>query len=146
MTSTHSSTAQVYSYNRFSTLEQRNDSSQRRQREFAEKIAEEHGLTINEVLVFSDHGKSASNNKGNFGAFLEAVEAGKVAKGSILIVESFDRLSRENAMRAQEDITALIEKDITIITSNDGSAYNKEVLGKEPSLLVSLISKLTLAS
>lgn len=151
MRAVHTSIAsQVYSYSRFSKLRQRDGDSLRRQREFAEKIAEEHGLTINEELVFSDHGKSAFHaehkSKGNYGAFLKAVEDGKVVKGSILIVESFDRLSRENALSAQSDIAALIEKDIIIITSIDGNVYSKEVLNRDPSLLFLMIAAMIRAN
>ncbi|HHY0416730.1 TPA: recombinase family protein [Vibrio parahaemolyticus] len=122
--------AQVYSYSRFSRMKQKDGDSLRRQAMYAEAIAKEYNLTINEDLVFSDHGKSAFHadhkKSGMYGIFLEAVKNGKVAKGSVLIVESFDRLSRQHAMRAQTDITALIENDITIITSSDKQVYNKE--------------------
>lgn len=150
MRSVNTSTAQVYSYSRFSKLRQRDGDSLRRQREFAEKVAEDNGLTINEDLVFSDHGKSAFHaehkSKGNYGRFLAEVEEGKVAKGSILIVESFDRLSRENALRAQSDISALIDKDITIITSIDENVYSKEVLSRDPSLLFLMIAAMIRAN
>ncbi|MBF4280750.1 recombinase family protein, partial [Vibrio anguillarum] len=67
--------------------------------------------------------------------FLKAIEKGLVAKGSYLIVESFDRLSREEAYKAQSDITRLIEADINIITAADGQLYNKQTLAQNPGLL-----------
>lgn len=128
--------AQVYSYSRFSLMRQKDGDSLRRQAQYAEQVAEEYSLTINEDLVFSDHGKSAFHAKhkknGMYGVFLEAVRNGKVAKGSVLIVESFDRLSREHAMRAQVDIANLIESGITIITSSDKQVYNKESVYQNP--------------
>lgn len=131
-----SQNAQVYSYSRFSRMKQKDGDSIRRQAMYAEKIAKEYNLTINEDLVFSDHGKSAFHadhkKNGMYGVFLEAVKNGNVAKGSVLIVESFDRLSRQHAMRAQTDISALIESDITIITSSDMQVYNKESVYKNP--------------
>ncbi|MCR9880539.1 recombinase family protein [Vibrio parahaemolyticus] len=139
-----SHTPQIYSYSRFSRLKQRDGDSLKRQREYAEEVAKEYSMTINEDLVFSDHGKSAFHaehkKKGKYGIFLDAVKQGKVAKGSVLIVESFDRLSRENAMRAQSDITALIESDITIITSSDKRVYNKEVVYRDPSQIFMMVA------
>ncbi|MBF4249338.1 recombinase family protein, partial [Vibrio anguillarum] len=112
---------QVYSYSRFSDMEQKKGSSLARQEDYAKKAAEQHGLELNDELVFTDLGKSAFHaihkKAGAYGAFLKAIEKGLVAKGSYLIVESFDRLSREEAYKAQSDITRLIEADINIITA-----------------------------
>lgn len=130
---------QVYSYSRFSDMEQKKGSSLARQEDYAKKAAEQHGLELNDELVFTDLGKSAFHaihkKAGAYGAFLKAIEKGLVAKGSYLIVESFDRLSREEAYKAQSDITRLIEADINIITAADGQLYNKQTLAQNPGLL-----------
>ncbi|TOL00220.1 recombinase family protein, partial [Vibrio parahaemolyticus] len=56
-------------------------------------------------------------NKGALGEFIKAVDEGKVERGSVLIVESLDRLSREVPMQAQIQFNELISKGITIITA-----------------------------
>lgn len=133
---------QVYSYNRFSDMEQKKGSSLARQENYALKAAKEYGLELNEELIMTDLGKSAfhANHKktGSYGVFLNAVNKGLVAKGSYLIVESFDRLSRQQARLAQIDIGQLIEADINIITASDNQLYNKKTLDQNPHLLFTM--------
>src|ERR1700712_5653026 len=55
--------------------------------------------------TFKDLGISArygeNKLKGEFGDFLKMVESGKVKRGSYLVVESLDRISREGEYEAQ---------------------------------------------
>ena len=85
------------------------------------------GIVLDEELLINDLGVSAfkGNNikSGGLGLFLVAVEEGKVPSGSMLIVESLDRISR---MRVREHLPFfldLIEKGITIMTLMDGKSY-----------------------
>ncbi|EIO3963353.1 recombinase family protein [Vibrio alginolyticus] len=130
---------QVYSYSRFSDLEQSKGSSLARQEDYAKKAAKEYGLALNDELKMEDLGKSAfraeHKKAGAYGAFLQAVNKGWVAKGSYLIVENFDRLSREQARLAQKDINELIEADINIITATDNQLYNKKTIDQNPYLM-----------
>lgn len=131
-----SSKAQVYSYRRFSSLEQEMGGSVKRQEEYAQGIAEKYGLEINEELVMTDRGLSGFHaehkKKGALGVFLNLVEKGKVQPGSVLIVESLDRLSREQPFVAQATMYDLINADITIITATDNKVLNKETIAKSP--------------
>ncbi|WP_417698458.1 recombinase family protein [Psychromonas sp.] len=132
--------AQVYSYQRFSRHIQKNGSSLKRQREYARAVAQEHGLSINKKLIMTDEGRSAFHadhiKSGALGEFIQAVEKGIVAKGSILIVESLDRLSRQSAFKANRQFSELIDRGITIITACDQQVYNLETLNKDPSKLI----------
>ncbi|EPF9726325.1 recombinase family protein [Vibrio fluvialis] len=132
-------TAQVYSYRRFSSPIQKQGGSIQRQSDYAIEIAKEFGLELNEDLIMTDDGLSAFSaehvNKGALGEFIKAVDEGKVERGSVLIVESLDRLSREVPMQAQIQFNELISKGITIITANDRQVYNIESISKEPSKL-----------
>ncbi|WP_196356351.1 recombinase family protein, partial [Vibrio harveyi] len=127
---------QIYSYQRFSSPEQARGGSIQRQDDYAKRVAKEYGLTLNEDLIITDRGLSAFHaqhkESGAYGAFLEAVKQKRVATGSILIVENFDRLSRENARKAQRDIDDLIDNGITIITAHDNQLYNTESIAKNP--------------
>ncbi|MEZ8844324.1 recombinase family protein [Vibrio splendidus] len=128
--------AQVYLYIRFSRKTQEDGDSERRQLECAYRAAERYNLTINESLIMTDRGfsafKAAHVRKGALGGFLEAVKNGEVAKGSILIVESLDRLSREAPFYAQMQFSSLISDDISILTANDENIYNKRELSRKP--------------
>lgn len=130
---------QVYSYSRFSDIEQAKGSSLSRQSDYAKNAAIKFGLELNEELMMKDLGKSAFHaehkKSGAYGAFLDAIKQGLVAPGSYLIVENFDRLSRQQAWVAQNDIAMLIDSGINIITAADDQLYNQDTLNKSPHLL-----------
>jgi DNA invertase Pin-like site-specific DNA recombinase/ElaB/YqjD/DUF883 family membrane-anchored ribosome-binding protein len=123
----------AYSYIRFSTPEQRKGDSLRRQTEFSERYAAEHGLVLDSSLRLQDLGLSAykgehRSDKGALGQFLKLVEMGKIEKGSVLLVESLDRLSREEITEALEQFLAIIGKGIKIVTLIDKREYTKETV------------------
>ncbi|EKL0031214.1 recombinase family protein [Vibrio vulnificus] len=124
--------AQVYLYIRFSRKTQEDGDSERRQYEYAKKIAQKYNLTINHDL--RDRGYSAfkgtHRKTGKLGRFIQDVDNGIVAKGSILIVESLDRLSREAPFYAQKLFNDLMYKGITVITSSDEAVYNEQEFNK----------------
>ena len=124
----------AYSYIRFSRPEQLRGDSLRRQIEKAEQWATENGLTIDESI--KDLGVSgfrgANRITGALGRFLELVKRGKVEPGSVLIVESLDRISREAVRFVQPSFLALINAGIRIVTLTDGQEYYAERLDREP--------------
>lgn len=133
----------LYSYIRFSTLEQSKGHSLSRQLSYAKKIAEEKGLDLDESLSMKDLGLSAFNkaniSKGALGVFLNAVEQGRVPKGSILVIESLDRISRAAPLESQGIVAQIINADITVITAVDGKEYNKSTIKQNPMDLVYIV-------
>src|SRR6516162_1889468 len=89
----------AYSYKRFSTPAQEQGDSLRRQTALADAWSARTGVPLDTELNLTDRGVSAytgaNRDVGNLGAFLRAVEDGTVPRGSWLLVESLDRLSRE---------------------------------------------------
>jgi DNA invertase Pin-like site-specific DNA recombinase len=135
-------TRTAYSYLRFSTPEQARGDSLRRQLDAARTFARANDLTLDESL--RDLGRSAFSGahrtKGALGAFLDAVKEGRVARGSVLIVESLDRLSREQVLDALEQFRAILMAGVEIVTLSDGQRYTEESVRKEfTQLLVSLL-------
>jgi len=128
----------VYSYIRFSTPEQAKGDSLRRQLDNARKWCAERGLILDETL--RDLGVSAytgtNRTTGALRSFLDLVESGKIPKGSILIVESLDRLSREAVLDAAGRLFDLIRNGITIVTLVDGQEYSQERLLNDWSPLI----------
>jgi len=120
----------AYSYIRFSTPDQEKGDSLRRQIQGAEKWAAENGFELDDKLRFKDLGVSAFHGhhrtKGRLGQFLQHVEDGKIRKGSILIVESLDRLSREEILDALNQFTGIIGAGIKVVTLSDGMEYDAE--------------------
>jgi DNA invertase Pin-like site-specific DNA recombinase len=130
----------VYSYSRFSDPRQASGHSLERQRAYAARWAAEHGLVLDESLTLHDAGLSAYHQhhvkSGALGAFLAAVEAGKVPPGSVLVVEGLDRLSRAEPIQAQAQLAQIVNAGITVVTASDGRAYSRETLKANPMDLV----------
>lgn len=122
----------AYSYIRFSSPEQAKGDSYRRQREAALAYCQEQGLELaaTSEYTFFDRGRSAFTGKhiddtGELGRFLKLVENGAIPKGSYLIVESLDRLSREEVKKALPRFLDLLGKGICIYTSIDKHLYTE---------------------
>ena len=117
----------AYSYLRFSTPEQSKGDSFRRQTEGSRAYAKKHGLDLDESLTFKDLGVSAFRGKnvqeGALGAFLRAVESGKIRRGSYLLVENLDRLSRDTVRTAFIQFTGILERGVNVVTLTDGKLY-----------------------
>jgi len=134
----------AYSYLRFSTPEQAGGDSRRRQLDLARTYAAQHGLVLDAGLSFRDLGMSAFHGRnareGALRAFLDAVELGLVPRGSHLLVESLDRLSRDRVLLAQSLFLRIVEAGITIVTLIDERSYSAESLNRSPmDLIVSLV-------
>ncbi|WP_120009091.1 recombinase family protein [Teichococcus vastitatis] len=130
----------AYSYLRFSSPEQAKGDSVRRQMQKAADYAAAQGWELNTDL--RDEGVSAytgANLKGAFGGFLREIEAGRVPRGSILIVESLDRLSRAHPLDAQAQFHVLLKAGIEIVTLTDRRHYTWESVAAEPTLLLGSI-------
>lgn len=94
----------AYSYTRFSTPEQGQGDSLRRQTAAAREYATKNQLDLDEELTFHDPGMSAYRGRnaetGALGTFLEAVRDKIIPLGSYLLVESLDRISRQTVRLA----------------------------------------------
>ena len=122
----------AYSYIRFSTPEQAFGDSSRRQTEQAQAYAEKHGLTLDTSL--RDEGVSgysgANRTTGALNRFLEMARRGQILPGSYLLVENFDRLSREHVMTALATLGQLVEAGINVVTLSNEKLYSKETLSQ----------------
>lgn len=117
----------VISYLRFSTAEQVKGDSTRRQLDMSEKYAADRGWEINSNL--SDKGISAFRGSnattGALSKLLKLVEEKRIPRGSVLLVESLDRLSRNDIEEALELFMSLTRSGLRIITLADGHEYSK---------------------
>jgi hypothetical protein len=112
----------AYSYLRFSSPEQARGDTIRRQKEATRQWCERHGVTLDKVTSFRDMGKSAFTGKHRenpdrhaLAAFLELVERGRVPRGSFLIIENLDRLTREHVRAGLMLCLGLIEQGISLV-------------------------------
>lgn len=138
----------AYSYIRFSSEKQSGGDSIRRQQEMATKYIERHPeleLVLDTSLDLKDEGLSAykgvHSSKGALGVFMRMVEDGHIEKGSYLLVESFDRLSRQEPMKALSQLQQIIQEDIVVVTLIDGREYSKEIMNADNgvSLIMSVL-------
>lgn len=133
----------AYSYIRFSRPEQLKGNSLRRQKKASADYAAEHNLELDgrsmEDLGISGYrGKNAI--EGALAGFLEGVRTGKVEPGSTLMVESFDRLSRDQITDALTQFLNIINAGITVVTLMDKMSYSRESINKNPgSLMMSIM-------
>jgi len=125
--------SKAYSYIRFSSPEQAKGDSYRRQRALAESYCQTNGLELAAAkeYTFLDKGKSAFSGRhlddeGQLRRFLDLVENGTIERGSYLLVESLDRLSREAVITALGAFLALLNKGIRIVTLSDNQTYTDE--------------------
>ena len=129
----------AYSYVRMSTTKQLRGDSLRRQLERSRAFADEHSLLLDDSL--QDLGVSAWKGKnfkhGALGRFLAMVESGEVPRGSYLLIESLDRLSREAVPDALTLFMAIINAGITIATlGEDRQVYSRDTLNGDWTKLI----------
>src|SRR5690349_4705392 len=119
----------AFSYVRMSTDLQLKGDSLRRQLEASRNYAQRHGLQLVEDFDLHDIGISAFRGKnlasGAFGRFMERVREGKIDQGSYLLVESFDRLSRQEPMAALEPFLEIIRHGLVLVTLDDERVFRR---------------------
>ena len=97
-------------------------------------------MPLDDSLTLRDEGLSAYHQRhvkqGALGAFLAAIDEGRIPPGSVLVVEGLDRLSRAEPIQAQAQLAQIINAGITVVTASDGREYNREGLKVQPMDLV----------
>ena len=109
-----------------------------------------HGIGFRSVSTLHDLGVSAFRSKnlkeGALGKFLEAIKTGRVKRGSILIIESLDRLSRDTFDEAMSLFLDIIRAGIDVHTLNPERQYDKLTLKKNPAFIMEAIITLLRAN
>lgn len=134
----------AYSYLRFSNPEQGRGDSFRRQIEMARNYAALNDLELDENIQFHDYGVSAFHSRnariGALKNFLIQIESGIIESGSYLLVESLDRITRDEILTALKIFLQIIQSGINIVTLIDEKTYSKEgVISNPTDLLISLL-------
>lgn len=117
----------AYAYFRFSTDAQADGDSFRRQRDLLRLRAAEFGCDVANIRELTDPGVSAYRganiDSGALGQFVRAAEAGEICRGTILFMESLDRMSRQPTRKSIELLIRLGHAGIDVITLADGKRY-----------------------
>lgn len=134
----------AYSYVRFSSPEQAKGDSLRRQLEQTAAYCAEHGLELDTSTSLRDLGLSAYKgdnvSRGNLGKFLILIEQGKVSKGSVLIIENLDRLSRAQIGDAVHLFMSILRSEVDIVTLTDKKRFNRASLNNPMELMLSIMT------
>lgn len=107
----------AYSYIRFSSVHQQSGDSIRRQLAATRQYCERNNLLLDETPL-QDLGISAfrgtNAEKGALADFIQACEDGKIPRGSALIVESLDRISRQTPRKAVALLSTILDAGIEV--------------------------------
>jgi DNA invertase Pin-like site-specific DNA recombinase len=132
------------SYIRFSTKSQVQGDSTKRQSKLIDNWLEHNpNYVLDEQMRFQDLGISgysgANAKSGAFSEFLAAVESGYIERGSVLLVESLDRVSRQDIDKAGEQLRKILRAGVEVVTLVDGSWYKEESLRDSLSMIKALL-------
>jgi len=120
----------AYSYIRFSSPKQADGDSLRRQREMRDAYVQRKGLELDESLNLLDLGISAWTGDnaatGALAVFLDLCKKGEIPKGSVLIVEHLDRLTRQHVRHALTLFFQILDAGVTIVTLTPEREYTPE--------------------
>ena len=141
----------AYSYIRFSSTKQQRGDSLKRQTDLRDQYLLQHPeLELDTSLGLEDLGVSAYDKsnitKGALGGFLRQVEEGKIPRGSFLLVESLDRLSRIQPIDALPIFLGVINAGITIVTLFDNQVHSRDSISANPYALMMSISNMIRAN
>ena len=104
--------------------------SLRRQVEKSQEYAAREGWELLEEDQLKDIGISAFSGAnvsgGALGLFLQAIRDRKIEPGSFLIIESLDRLSRQDPWKAMGLFSEIINSGVSIVTLADGRWYTAQ--------------------
>lgn len=131
----------AFSYIRFSSPDQARGDSLRRQLQGSLQWADQNGYELDTTL--RDLGVSAyrgaNESEGALKAFIDNIEQGRVPPGSVLIIESLDRLSRQQVLKSLTLFTRILSTGIKIVTLVDGHEYTERSLDDIGNLMLSLV-------
>src|SRR5262245_35717831 len=132
----------AYSLIRFSSWKQAQGQTRRRQAEWSAAWCAQHKYQLDESLRWDkpvSAFRGANRNTGALAAFLEMVQVGRVAPGSVLLVESLDRLSREQVDEAFVLFQGILKAGIDIVTREPERRYTKQSVGDIIGILEPLV-------
>lgn len=125
-------TPTAYIYRRFSTDEQEHGSGETlvRQKLACEAIIAKHGWTVAGAPL-TDKGKSAYKGEhlqptAELGKFVERVASSEIPRGSVLVAERLDRLSRRPVGEAMAWIYSLTAAGILIALADTGEVFGAD--------------------
>ena len=120
----------AYLYSRYSSPSQAKGDTLRRQLESAQEFAASHGVELDTQT--KDKGVSgytgANRVKGALGSFIARVAAGEIERGSFLVLDSMDRLTREELNEVMYLVSGLARAGIRIVDQAENRLHAQRAL------------------
>lgn len=134
----------AYSYIRFSTPEQAEGDSERRQIKAAESYVNEEDIELVPLRDMGISGYSGKHiSKGELGKFLSKIEKGEITPNSRLIIESVDRLTRLKPSDAQTLMINILEAHVSLVVLDYGvQEITLDKYNNEPGVFYQLMGEL----
>lgn len=135
----------VISYTRFSSRKQAKGTSYVRQVEAAKTWCDKHGLTLAEGGEYEDLGVSAysgaNSTTGALSVLQSKLAAGEIPRGTILLVEALDRLTRQSLPQAITLLMGLASSGLNVVTMTDQEkVWNEQSMLDLGSFLMSVVT------
>jgi DNA invertase Pin-like site-specific DNA recombinase len=139
----------AYSYTRLSTKEQLKGDGARRQIEDRDRWLAAHPDAVLDTEFALVDVKSAFRGDhartGKLSLFLRAIEDGRIPRGSVLLLESYDRLSREQLMDSVYLLLGILRAGIDVVTfGSAGHEFRHDATGADQ-LMALMYSMMVLA-
>jgi DNA invertase Pin-like site-specific DNA recombinase len=127
----------AYSYIRYSSRRQGDGDSTPRQKKLRNDYLARHPDLVLDDGLKPDKGVSAFRGKNTrdgsvLASFLSDIKTGRVRPGSVLIVESLDRLSRDKPRKTMSLLDQILDAGITIVTLQPEREYSPETIDNTP--------------
>ncbi|WP_162010866.1 recombinase family protein [Neptuniibacter caesariensis] len=116
-------------YIRYSSMQQEDGDSERRQLHLIEMYAKANNLRIDESLSAKDRSVSAyhgANMKSGMGDILNHIKEGRLQDGDYLLLENLDRFSRDHILQSAPTLFQIISNGINVVTVSDGQLFSKD--------------------
>jgi len=120
----------AFSYIRFSSSAQELGDSLRRQMKAAEDAAEAHGWILSKQS-YQDLGVSgykAGAKRDGLQMLVDAIHAGSIRAGSVIIIEQLDRLSRQGIDATQDLVKTILRAGVELYSVSDGLHLTRDSL------------------
>lgn len=134
----------VISYARFSSRKQAKGLSLSRQVEAAEEWCKKNGYTLESGDQYKDEGRSAfsgdNSSTGSLGVIHRKLLAGEIERGTILIVEALDRVTRLPLSKALTLMMSLVQNGLVVVTLSDEKVWNEETLNDLGNFMMSIVT------
>lgn len=133
----------AYAYIRFSSEKQSTGDSVRRQQALIDSWGKNNPDYILSQKIYKDEGLSAFTGKhaaGDLGRLMNDISNGSITAGDVILIESLDRLSRENISTATDRLKAILIHGVNVVTLTDQKQYTPESLNSPMDLIMSILT------